>query len=168
METKKKTQRPRSTARVHRGWFGSQEAAVRETLSSRDRVESASSFSSVQATPKSKIKRMPKLVYNTYKNPELKRMLKALGLKSTGDRATIIWRHKEYTKFHNAACDSFDPKDAPNPAKLRKRVQQREEALSSSTKNTAGKRSASSASLSRGFASLAAKIKSARLHRGLN
>jgi len=122
----------------------------------RRRVESCGSDSSNNATSQKKNKRrMPALVYHTYKTPELKRMLKKLGLPSSGDRTSLIWRHKEYSKLHNAACDNFDPQVFPDPGKICSRVRMKEKTL----KGGASNKTAKTTSLASGFSLLAAQIK---------
>lgn len=57
-----------------------------------------------------KRKPMPKLIYNLMKDMELKKRLKELGLSATGDRATLINRHKQYTILYNSECDATNPR----------------------------------------------------------
>lgn len=57
-----------------------------------------------------KRKPMPKLIYNLMKDAELKKRLKELGLSTTGDRSTLVNRHKKYTILYNSECDSANPR----------------------------------------------------------
>lgn len=57
-----------------------------------------------------KRKPMPKLIYNLMKDAELKKRLRELGLSATGDKTTLINRHKKYTILYNSECDSANPR----------------------------------------------------------
>eukprot|EP01133_Synstelium_polycarpum_P001530 gene1530-1786_t len=58
------------------------------------------------------IKRAPlsKLCYSIMSSKQLKDHLKRHGLRTSGDRAALISRHREYTLRHNSECDSLNPK----------------------------------------------------------
>lgn len=60
--------------------------------------------------PPPKRKPLPKYIYNLMKDAELRRKLKELGLSSSGDRATLVARHKQYTILYNAECDAVSPR----------------------------------------------------------
>ncbi|EFA86025.1 hypothetical protein PPL_01258 [Heterostelium album PN500] len=53
---------------------------------------------------------LAKLCYSIMKIKQIKDSLKSLGLRTNGDRQTLINRHKEYTLRHNSQCDSMNPK----------------------------------------------------------
>lgn len=57
-----------------------------------------------------KRKPMPKLIYNLMKDQELRKRLRELGLSTSGDKATLITRHKKYTILYNSECDATQPR----------------------------------------------------------
>ncbi|SAM09336.1 hypothetical protein [Absidia glauca] len=56
-------------------------------------------------------KKPVKIVYDMYKDKDLRRMLKEYDLPDHGDKAQLIWRYKEYVTMYNANMDSSDPVD---------------------------------------------------------
>ncbi|KYR02784.1 hypothetical protein DLAC_00246 [Tieghemostelium lacteum] len=52
---------------------------------------------------------MSKICYNLLNNKQLKQLLQDLKLKTSGDRQTLIKRHKEYLIKYNSQCDSLEP-----------------------------------------------------------
>lgn len=64
----------------------------------------------LKTTPFQSRKPMPKLVYHLIKLAPLKKMLKDLGLSTTGDHATLANRHKKYTILYNSECDAANPR----------------------------------------------------------
>ncbi|CAO0793758.1 unnamed protein product [Mucor circinelloides] len=57
-------------------------------------------------------KRPIKQVYNLMTDRALNELLRSFKLPDSGDRATKIWRHKEYLNLYNANQDSHDPVSA--------------------------------------------------------
>ncbi|KAF8777324.1 E3 ubiquitin-protein ligase RAD18 like protein [Argiope bruennichi] len=55
-------------------------------------------------------KSLPKLVYHLLSEKEIRKRLKEHGLSTSGDRQTLIRRHKNFVTLYNANCDSLDPK----------------------------------------------------------
>ncbi|CAL1264067.1 unnamed protein product [Larinioides sclopetarius] len=55
-------------------------------------------------------KSLPKLVYHLLTNKEIRKKLKEHGLSASGDRQTLIRRHKNFVTLFNANCDSLEPK----------------------------------------------------------
>ncbi|ORY47210.1 hypothetical protein BCR33DRAFT_714977 [Rhizoclosmatium globosum] len=51
----------------------------------------------------------PAVAYDTLKDAQLRKLLKDEGLRTTGDKATLKKRHKEYTLLHNANLDTLNP-----------------------------------------------------------
>ena len=64
----------------------------------------------LKTTPFQSRKPMPKLVYHLIKLAPLKKMLKDLGLSTTGDHATLTNRHKKFTILYNSECDAANPR----------------------------------------------------------
>ncbi|GFQ77829.1 e3 ubiquitin-protein ligase RAD18 [Trichonephila clavata] len=59
---------------------------------------------------KSDKKSLPKLVYHLLSDKEIKKKLKQHGLSVTGERQSLIRRHKNFVTLYNANCDSLEPK----------------------------------------------------------
>ncbi|CAO3630942.1 unnamed protein product [Mucor fragilis] len=57
-------------------------------------------------------KRPIKQVYNLMTDKALNTLLRSFNLSDSGDRATKIWRHKEYVNLYNANQDSHSPVSA--------------------------------------------------------
>lgn len=57
-----------------------------------------------------KRKPLPKLIYNLMKDQELRKRLRELGLSTSGDKTTLINRHKKYTILYNSECDAAEPR----------------------------------------------------------
>ena len=57
-----------------------------------------------------KRKPLPKLIYTIMKDTELRKRLKDLGLCATGDKATLVSRHKKFTILYNSECDAAEPR----------------------------------------------------------
>ncbi|GBN21806.1 E3 ubiquitin-protein ligase RAD18 [Araneus ventricosus] len=55
-------------------------------------------------------KSLPKLVYHLLSDKEIRKKLKEHGLSTSGDKQTLIRRHKNFVTLFNANCDSLDPK----------------------------------------------------------
>ncbi|KAI8333548.1 hypothetical protein BC941DRAFT_401057 [Chlamydoabsidia padenii] len=69
-------------------------------------------------------KKPMKIVYDMYKEKDLRKMLKEYNLPDHGDRAQLIWRYKEYLTMYNANMDSLDPVDI---SQLIRRIQYNEQ-----------------------------------------
>lgn len=82
--------------------------------------------SCLEKTKPAKRKLMPKLIYNLIKDRELKKRLKDLGLNSSGDKNTLVNRHKKFTNLYNSECDATDPR----PVEELKAIFEQEEAES--------------------------------------
>ncbi|KAI9553096.1 hypothetical protein GHT06_020987 [Daphnia sinensis] len=80
----------------------------------------------LEKTKPTKRKPMPKLIYNLIKDRELRKKLKDLGLDASGDKATLINRHKRFTILYNSECDAIDPR----PVEELKAIFEQEEAES--------------------------------------
>ncbi|ORZ17175.1 hypothetical protein BCR42DRAFT_414074 [Absidia repens] len=52
-----------------------------------------------------------KIVYDMYKEKDLRRLLRDLDLPNHGDKSQMVWRYKEYVTMYNANMDSPDPMD---------------------------------------------------------
>lgn len=59
---------------------------------------------------KSDKKSLSKLVYHLLSDKEIKKKLKQHGLSVTGERQSLIRRHKNFVTLYNANCDSLEPK----------------------------------------------------------
>ncbi|KAI9350822.1 hypothetical protein BDR26DRAFT_1003637 [Obelidium mucronatum] len=51
----------------------------------------------------------PGVAYDTLKDAQIRKILKDDGLRTTGDKATLKKRHKEFTLLHNANLDTLNP-----------------------------------------------------------
>ncbi|KAI9305815.1 hypothetical protein BJ944DRAFT_61276 [Cunninghamella echinulata] len=68
--------------------------------------------SSIMATKKiDPGKKPPRIVYDMYKEKDLKKALRDLDLPDHGDRVQLVWRYKEYVALYNSNMDSDNPKD---------------------------------------------------------
>ncbi|CAO3617848.1 unnamed protein product [Cunninghamella blakesleeana] len=68
--------------------------------------------SSIMATKKiDPGKKPPRIVYDMYKEKDLRKALRELDLPDHGDRTQIVWRYKEYVALYNSNMDSGNPKD---------------------------------------------------------
>ncbi|ORX43188.1 hypothetical protein DM01DRAFT_1313127 [Hesseltinella vesiculosa] len=56
-------------------------------------------------------KKPQKIAYDMYKEKDMKRLLKDLGLPDNGDRSLCVWRYREYMILYNANMDAKDPVD---------------------------------------------------------
>ncbi|KAG8185892.1 hypothetical protein JTE90_028893 [Oedothorax gibbosus] len=78
-------------------------------------------------------KTLPKLVYHLLSDKEIRKKLKEHGLSTSGDRQTLIRRHKNFLTLYNANCDSLTPKPVSELI-LELEKQELEERLNSFTK----------------------------------
>lgn len=82
--------------------------------------------SCLEKTKPAKRKPMPKMIYNLMKDQELRKKLRELGLNASGDKTTLINRHKKFTILYNSECDATDPR----PVEELKAIFEQEEAES--------------------------------------
>ncbi|KAL9550312.1 hypothetical protein MBANPS3_004785 [Mucor bainieri] len=81
-------------------------------------TSSSSSTMKASNTPKTKSKPVNlgakpiKQIYNLLTDKALNQLLRSFKLPDSGDRATKIWRHKEYLNLYNANQDSHNPVSA--------------------------------------------------------
>ncbi|EGG20773.1 SAP DNA-binding domain-containing protein [Cavenderia fasciculata] len=86
-----------------------------------------------------KLTPLPKLCYHLMKTKQVKELLKKVNMKMTGDRQTLVNRHREYTTRRNAECDSLCPKTHEEIVEL---IYQNEQ-LTAKPKPAGGRRSKS-------------------------
>ncbi|KAK7792122.1 hypothetical protein R5R35_009652 [Gryllus longicercus] len=79
-----------------------------------------------RVVPGEKRKLLPKLVYHLLPDKDLRKKLQELGLGTTGDRATLINRHKRYTLLYNSECDSLKPRSVAEIIKQMKKEEEEE------------------------------------------
>ncbi|XP_026289981.1 E3 ubiquitin-protein ligase RAD18-like [Frankliniella occidentalis] len=67
-----------------------------------------------------------KMVYNLFKDAQLKKELKKYGLSATGDRTVLLSRLNRYVAMHNAECDATNPRSLEE---LRKTFEKEDKSL---------------------------------------
>lgn len=71
---------------------------------------SGSTSRHAQSSVETKVKRLPKIVWNLLKDKDLKKKLKEYHLPATGRRHDMIQRLQEFSLRYNAQCDSRNPR----------------------------------------------------------
>lgn len=77
------------------------------------------------------LKSLAKPVYHLLRDAQIRGKLAELGLKTSGDRGTLIKRHSEYVLLHNAECDAGTPRSVTS---LRRELERSEKQWGRATK----------------------------------